>query len=56
MKKMYTIGQVSELFDLPKSTIRYWDESVQVDKKRMIIDCLISMIFLCFMISFFIEN
>ena len=26
MKKMYTIGQVSELFDLPKSTIRYWDE------------------------------
>lgn len=60
MKKMYTIGQVSELFDLPKSTIRYWDEQglirVQVDKKRMIIDCLISMIFLCFMISFFIEN
>lgn len=59
MKKMYTIGQVSELFDLPKSTIRYWDEQGLIRSSRqegMIIDCLISMIFLCFMISFFIEN
>ncbi len=27
---MYTIGQVSELFDLPKSTIRYYSTAVDV--------------------------
>ncbi len=34
MKKMYTIGQVSELFDLPKSTIRYWDEQGLIRSSR----------------------
>ncbi len=59
MKKMYTIGQVSELFDLPKSTIRYWDEQGLIRSSRQEENdyrLLISMIFLCFMISFFIEN
>lgn len=31
---MYTIGQVSELFDLPKSTIRYWDEQGLIRSSR----------------------
>ncbi|MDT2302296.1 MerR family transcriptional regulator, partial [Enterococcus faecium] len=34
MKKMYTIGQVSELFDLQKSTIRYWDEQGLIRSSR----------------------
>ncbi|NTQ99747.1 MerR family DNA-binding transcriptional regulator, partial [Enterococcus faecium] len=34
MKKMYTIGQVSELFDLPKSTIRYWDKQGLIRSSR----------------------
>lgn len=25
-KNMYTIGQVSEMFDLPVSTLRYYDK------------------------------
>ncbi len=33
MKKMYTIG-ISELFDLPKSTIRYWDEQGLIRSSR----------------------
>ncbi|BDP88916.1 hypothetical protein EfmAA818_25120 [Enterococcus faecium] len=36
MKKMYTIGQVSELFDLPKSTIRYWDEQGLIRSSRLL--------------------
>ncbi len=52
---MYTIGQVSELFDLPKSTIRYWDEQGLIrssrqeenDYRLFDIDDI-----LCFMISF----
>lgn len=59
MKKMYTIGQVSELFDLPKSTIRYWDEQGLIQSSRQEENdypCLISTISLCFMILFFIEN
>ena len=26
MPKLYTIGEVSELLNVPKSTIRFWDE------------------------------
>ncbi|MGC3728257.1 MerR family transcriptional regulator, partial [Enterococcus faecalis] len=26
MEKNYTIKEVTELFNIPKSTIRYWDE------------------------------
>ncbi|MDY4307124.1 MerR family DNA-binding transcriptional regulator [Enterococcus mundtii] len=25
MKRLYSIGEVSELLDIPRSTIRYWD-------------------------------
>ena len=27
---MYTIGQVSEMFDLPVSTLRYYDKMIQI--------------------------
>ncbi|WP_165006259.1 MULTISPECIES: MerR family transcriptional regulator [unclassified Enterococcus] len=34
MEKMYTIGEVSELLNLPKSTIRYWDEQGLISSSR----------------------
>ena len=29
---MYTIGQVSEMFDLPISTLRYYDFDIMIKK------------------------
>ena len=34
---MYTIGQVSEMFDLPVSTLRYYDKEVEALR---VIECL----------------
>ena len=34
MPKLYTIGEVSELLNVPKSTIRFWDEQGLIHSLR----------------------
>lgn len=34
MEKLYTIGEVSKLLNVPKSTIRYWDEQGLIHSSR----------------------
>lgn len=34
MKKYYSISEVSEIIDEPKSTIRYWQKALDINLKK----------------------